>query len=98
MDPQTAWPDLRRLQDAIRRVQDTAKAKSTLLDVVAERCADERMEALREAHLCQLDAIQALVASLELFERRLAAGAASIARPPSTPCLCGGRPRVTTAT
>ena len=63
--------DLSRLRRAIRHVMDAARAESVALDRAAASCTDETMEALRKTHLEELDSVQALVASLELFDRRL---------------------------
>lgn len=64
--------EVARLRRAIRRVIDAAKAESTAMSKAIEDCAGEAMRSLHDSHLDELNAIQALVASLELFDRRLA--------------------------
>ena len=63
--------DLARVRRAIQHVLDAARAESSRLAKAAEECDDDSMASLGDAHREELDAIQALTASLELFERRL---------------------------
>ena len=63
--------DLPRLRRAIRRVIDAARAESEALDRAVTDCGDGTMKALHQTHLAELDAIQAMSTSLELFDRRL---------------------------
>ncbi len=64
-------PDVDRLRSAIRSVIVAARAEAAAFQKAADECDDDSMKALRETHLQELNAVQALLASLELFERRV---------------------------
>ena len=63
--------DYPRLRRAILRVIEAAKAESLAFNDATAAYSGDAMTALRETHLDELDAVQALAASLELFDRRL---------------------------
>ena len=71
MEIERALIDLARVRKAIRKLMEAAKVESLAFDAAAEWLKTEQLKALHLAHLDELDAVQALVASLELFERRL---------------------------
>jgi len=63
--------EVARLQRAIRKVADAARLESTAMRAAVNDCKNSAMKDLYESHLSELDAVQALIASLDLFERRL---------------------------
>ena len=63
--------DFPRLRRAILLVVEAAKAESQAMRAVASSRTDETMQMLRETHMNELDAVQALAAALELYDRRL---------------------------
>ncbi len=71
MEMERALIDLARVRKSIRKVLDSARAESIALsDAIAAHPSDAMIR-LRTIHLQELDAVQALAASLELFEKRL---------------------------
>ena len=65
--------EIARLQQAIRKVADAARLESDAMRAAVAECKDGAMKTLFDTHLAELDAVQALIASLDLFERRLPA-------------------------
>ena len=75
--------DLTRLQKAVRTLVQASRVESLALFLAADACLPKTMRAVQEAHLSELDALQALLASFELFERHLTALEAALKRPAS---------------
>ncbi len=70
--PDLNQPDLARLRRAARNVIAAAVAEADAFRKIAERRTDGPIRDLHDTHLDELDAIQALGAALDLFERHVA--------------------------
>ena len=66
----TESDDTAGLRDAIRNVIAAARKEARAFQHAADDCVDDSMSALRETHLEELNAVQALLGALELFEKR----------------------------
>ncbi len=65
-----ALDDLAKLRMTVRRVGAAASAESKAFRVLDETPGSEALAALHQAHHAELDAIQQMLMSLDLFERR----------------------------
>ena len=70
-DQQPSREDLQRLRRALDEVLTAARAESRAVNKAADECVGDAMREVHESHLVEINAIQTLVGSLELFERRL---------------------------
>ena len=67
---QQALDDLAKLRMTVRRVGAAASAESKAFRALDEMPGSEALAALHQAHHAELDAIQQMLMSLDLFERR----------------------------
>ena len=70
MAPDLEQPDLARLRRAARRVIVMARIEADAFRKVVRGPANEPLNALHAAHMNEIDAMQALLAALDLVERR----------------------------
>lgn len=63
--------DYPRLRRSILRVIDAARAESDALERADAQQSAAVVHAWRQSHRCELDAMQALIAAFEVFDRRL---------------------------
>lgn len=63
--------DYPRLRRSILRVIDAAKAESDALERADIEQSAAVVRAWQQSHRCELDAMQALIAAFEVFDRRL---------------------------
>ena len=63
--------DLDPLRNAILSVIEAAKAEAAEFHAASLDCGEDTLQALYQAHLAELDAVQTLIARLQLFEKRL---------------------------
>ena len=65
-----ALDDLAKLRMNVRRVGAAASAESKAFRALDEEPGSDALAALHQAHHAELDAIQQMLMSLDLFERR----------------------------